>query len=551
MLESLFFEIGAIIVLASVLSFMAYALRQPLILAYIVTGMLAGASVLGLATNLEAFEALSQIGIAFLLFTVGLGLDWRKMRDIGGTSLLVGCAQVVFTAAVTYPVALSLGFDTYTSLFLSAAFSFSSTVIIVKLLADKGDLDTLYGRLSLGILLVQDVLAMLLLLVLGAVQSGDTLGTILAVSVFKGAVAILILAATSVWIIPHVVRYAARSQELLLLFAIGWCFFVAGVLTVSGFGIEIGALLAGVSLSGTVFHREILSRVRHLRDFFLIIFFIVLGTSLDPTTFAGLLLPAAIFSALIFFGKPVLTLILLRALGHHPRTGWLTGSTLAQISEFSFIVLAVGVSIGLVEKEAIVLAAAVGLVTIAGSAYLIQFNESVYKLLRPLLRWAEPRVARRRKKTPKPAEVVLIGCHRMGAILLPGLQKLGRRMAVIDYNPSAIDELRTMKVPVYYGDAGDEDFLADAQVHSAKLIVSTVPDLSVTTSLLKYLRGSEYRGIVIVTTKDAREAEHAYDLGATYVIVAPVLGGEKFVELLQKHKLVKKHWKLFENPMLP
>ncbi len=547
MLESLFFEIGAIIVLASVLSFIAYALRQPLILAYIVTGMLAGASVLGLATNLEAFEALSQIGIAFLLFTVGLGLDWRKMRDIGGTSLLVGVAQVVFTAAVTYPVALSLGFDTYTSLFLSAAFSFSSTVIIVKLLADKGDLDTLYGRLSLGILLVQDMLAMLLLLVLGAVQSGDTLGTILAVSAFKGVMAILILAAASVWIIPHVVRYAARSQELLLLFAIGWCFFVAGVLTASGFGIEIGALLAGVSLSGTVFHREILSRVRHLRDFFLIIFFIVLGTSLDPTTFGSLLLPAAIFSALIFFGKPLVTLILLRALGHHPRTGWLTGSTLAQISEFSFIVLAVGAGIGLVEKEAIVLAAAVGLVTIAGSAYLIQFNERVYKLLRPLLHSAEPRIVHRRKTVPKAAEVVLIGCHRMGATLLSSLQALGKSMAVIDYNPSAIDELKTMKVPVRYGDAGDEDFLAEVQVHNAKLIVSTVPDLSVTTSLLKYLHRSEYRGIVVVTTKDAREAEHAYELGATYVIVAPILGGEKFAEMLLKHKLVKRRWKPIET----
>jgi Kef-type K+ transport system membrane component KefB len=540
---TLFFEIGAIIVLAAVLSFIAYSMRQPLILAYIITGMLAGASMLDLTTNLEMFDALSQIGIAFLLFTVGLGLDWRKMRNVGLVSFIVGLTQIILTSVAIYPVAVLFGFDALTSLFLSLAFSFSSTIIIVKLLADKDDLDTLYGRISLGVLLVQDVVAMFLLLMLGAAQNGSGLAEIFAVSLVKGAVAVLFLAVVSIFILPHIVRYAARSQELLLLFAIGWCFLVAGALTLSGFGIEIGALLAGVSLSGTVFHREILSRVRHLRDFFLIIFFIVLGIGLNPASFSNFLIPSIVFALMIFIIKPIVVIVLLRALGHHPRTGWLSGSSIAQISEFSFIVLSVGVAIGLVRDDAIVVAAAVGIITIAGSAYLIQFNEHIYKILQPILRLIEPHIIRRLRRADKTAEIVLIGHHRIGDAVLPHLLKLKKRLVVIDYDPSVISDLKSRKIPALYGDGGDDDFLSGAQVHDAKLVVSTVPDFSVTTALLKYLKNASHRGVVIVTMRDELDARRAYDIGADYVIVIPALCGERFSEIFDRCKFTKKRWR--------
>ena len=199
-----------------------------------------------------------------------------------------------------------------------------------------------------------------------------------------------------------------------------------------------------------------------------------------------------------------------------------------------------------VALAAVVLAAAVGILTIAGSAYLIQFNEKIYNFLRPVLRYIEPKVVRRKKRLPETAEVVLIGYHKMGEALLPELQALKKRLAVVDYDPVVIDELKERKIQAIYGDGGDEDFLADAQIHDAKLVVSTIPDLSVTTSLIKYLKKVEHRGIVVVATKDQREAERAYEMGAHYVIVAPVLGGEKFGEILKQRKLVKKRWKPVE-----
>ncbi|MDA1038448.1 MAG: cation:proton antiporter [bacterium] len=543
MLESLFFEIGAIIVLAGVLSFIAHALRQPLILAYIITGMLAGPGIFNLARSPETFEALSQVGIAFLLFTVGLGLNWKRMRDVGGVALATGVGQVIFTSAIGYLIATAFGFDVVTSIFLSVAFAFSSTIIIVKLLMDKDDLDSLYGRISLGFLLVQDFVAMILLLVLGAMQSGDSLTTILAVSLTKGIIAVAFLVAVSLWLIPHIVRYAARSQELLLIFALAWCFLVAGILTSAGFGIEIGALIAGIMLSGTVFQREIIARVRHLRDFFLIIFFIVLGTGLELSSLDDLLLPTIIFSLFILVGNPLIVMLIMRGLRHHPRTGFLAGTTVAQISEFSFIVIGVGVGLGMIPHEAFVLTAAVGIVTIAGSSYLIQHNHKIYNYLRPLFKWLEPKSGVRKQRPIEPAEVVLLGYQRMGRVLLPQLQKFNKTVAVVDYDPIMIEALRETKVTAIYGDASDEDFLSEIQVHDAKLIVSTIPDLSVTTSLLEYLKESGHKGIVVVTSKHEDDAESAYAMGASFVIVAPVLGGEKFAEILHQRKLIKKRWK--------
>lgn len=540
-MDSLFFEIGAIIVLAAMLSFIAFALRQPLTLAYIMTGMLAGASVLGIAHSTETFEALSQIGVAFLLFTVGLGLNWRHMRDVGRVALFAGVGQVLLTTLMGYPIARALDFDVTSSWFIAIAFAFSSTIIIVKLLADKEDLDTLYGRISLAILLIQDVLAMVVLLVIGALRTGDSLGTILAVSLVKGTLAILFLSALSAWVIPRIVRYAARSQELLMLVSISWCFLIAALLTAAGFGIEIGALLAGISFAGTAFQREILARVRHLRDFFLIIFFIVLGTSLHLSRLNHLLVPIILFSIFILLVKPLIVLVITRLMHYHPRTGWLAGTTFAQVSEFSFIVLAAGAALGLVQEDALVLAAAVGVITIAVSTYLIEFNQSLYRFLQPLLRRWEFGMEGYRKPRAS-VDIVLLGYHRMGQVMLPTLQRLGKRLLVIDNDPKVIAELQEKKINVLYGDAADEECLSEAQIQDAKMIVSTIPDSAVTTSILEYLRRNDSKTLAVVTMNDESSALEAYDLGAQYVIVPKTLGGEKFTELLLERRLVKRRW---------
>ncbi|NBT37534.1 MAG: cation:proton antiporter, partial [Actinobacteria bacterium] len=224
LLEELFFEIGAIIVVAAFLAMAISRLRLPLVIAYIVTGILVGPSVFALASRPEIFDAFSKIGVAFLLFTVGLGLNWRNVRDVGGIALATGFGQVVATSLVGFAIGRAIGFDPVTSLYVAVAFSFSSTIIIVKLLSDKDELDTLYGRISVGFLLVQDFIAMFILLGLGTFGSGASVTDIVTQTLLKIGLLVPLLWAVSKFLVPRLVAFAAKSQELLFVFSIAWCF---------------------------------------------------------------------------------------------------------------------------------------------------------------------------------------------------------------------------------------------------------------------------------------------------------------------------------------
>ncbi|MBI4599090.1 cation:proton antiporter [Candidatus Uhrbacteria bacterium] len=543
-LESLFFEIGGVIVAAAGLSFLAHLLRQPMIIAYILAGLVVGPSVLAFTKSSDVFVTLSQIGVAFLLFTVGLGLNWNRIREVGLVALASGLGQVLFTSLVGFLVGLGLGFDVLTAVFISVAFSFSSTIIIIKLLMDKDELDALYGKIAVGFLLVQDMIAMMILLFIGSLKPGMAPAALAVSVLFKGAVVILFVWLLAKYVAPRLVRFAATSQELLLLFALGWCFAIAGVLVYFGFSVEMGALLAGVSLSGTLFEREINARIRPLRDFFLVLFFIVLGTHLPFENAAAVAVPALVFCVFILVGNPLIMLLVMRGLGYHPKTGFLAGTTVAQISEFSFIMLGAGAAAGYVDASALTLATFVGIVTIGISTYVIKYNEQLYDFARPVLRWLERDRGFHEEHVRRHAgpHTILFGCHRMGMVLLDEIRKLSKQYLVVDFDPHKIEELAALDVPAVYGDAGDEDLLEDLRIERAKLVISTIPDVVVSKSLLAYLRMRDYRGTAIVTVKHSAEAAACYAAGATYVIVPSILGARKFQELLLENKGSIKKW---------
>lgn len=543
--DTLFFQIGTVIVMATALSFIVRVLKQPLILAYIIAGVLVGPAFLALTYETETFDTLAKLGVSFLLFTVGLSLNWRRVREVGVVSLLSGLAQIFFTSAVGFLIGRLVGFDNLTSVFVAVAFSFSSTIIIVKMLMDKEDLDALYGKIAVGFLLVQDIVAMVILLVLGAVGRGETPAEILGWSLLKGIAVLLFFWFLSSRVVPSLVKFAAASQELLLIFSLGWCFAVASVLSLFGFGVEIGALIAGVALSGTLYEREINARVKPLRDFFLIIFFIVLGSQLQPVAAAALLWPIVIFVIYILIGNPLIMILVMRALGYHPQTGFLTGVTTAQISEFSFIILGAGVALGLIGHSTITLAAIVGLITIACSSYLIKENERIYEWLRPVLRILEDRrlkhVAEARRHSMP--DVILFGCHRTGGVLLDEIKRFGGKYLVVDYDPQVIDLLKKRRLPAVYGDAGDEDFLRELRAEKTKLILSTIPDVTTSLDLLTYLRKERFKGTAIVAARSPEEAMECYAAGAAYVIVPSILGAERFCELLRRNKNKLRKWR--------
>ncbi len=541
-MDTLFIEIAIVIIAAGVLSLVFTMLKQPMIIAYIVTGLLVGPSILGFAGDINAFQAMSEIGIAFLLFLVGLNLNWRNIKDVGKIALLGGLGQVAFTTFFGSLIAFAFGFDLTTSILIGIAFAFSSTIIIVKLLTDKEDLDRFYGRIAVGMLIVQDLVAMVVLLVIGAMTGSGAVEVVLLVSGLKAVVVIGGLWLMAKYVLPHIFEYVARSQELLFLIALSWCFAIAAGLYFLGFGIEIGALLAGLTLAGSQFHREIESKIRPLRDFFLIIFFIVLGTHLSLDSLSDVLLPSLAFSAFILIGNPLIVLAIFRASGYHPRTGFMVGATMAQVSEFSFILLAVASSTGLIDDSILPMATIVGLVTIGMSTYLINYSEIIYQKLEWVFRWMEKKPELEQRHLEDAPEILLIGYDHLGKAILPSVKKLKKSYLVIDFDPVVIKVLEDSKVSFEYGDAGNEEFLHHILAEKSKMIISTVPDFAVNSDLVEYIKQKRSRSAVIVTAKNPHQANKLYKLGATFVILPNMLGGELFSQLLSKKKEKKQSW---------
>lgn len=541
----LFFEMGIVLIIAAACSMLMFGFRQPLIIAYLLTGIVVGPGVLALTVNPQLFEILSQLGVAFLLFTIGLGLNWRTIKDVGGIALATGVGQVLFSVVFGWLIGTFLGFDALTSLYLAIAFAFSSTIIIVKLLMDKEDLDTLYGRITVGLLLVQDFIAMLLLLLLGAIGRGASLEQLFVYSLVKGLLIVPFIWFISAKLLPRALHYVAQSQELLFVFSVAWCFLVSGLLYLLGFGIEVGALIAGISLSGSLYQREMNARIHSVRDFFLIIFFIVLGTRLDLLHLSNLIAPIIVFSFLIIFAKPFVVMCITRLLGYHPRTGFFSGTSTAQVSEFSFIVLASGISLGHLSNETLSLATATAIITIAVSTYFVEHNERLYALFHPFFRWFEPAFTLKaeRLKQHQATKVVLFGYHRTGAMLLTTIRKLKQSYTIVDFDPHVIRELAALGEPAVYGDAGDEVFLEELKVNQARLIISTIPDFAISSALLTFLKARRFSGVVIVSVHTENDAQECDALGATYVIIPSVLSGKKFSELLDEGRTRKGAWK--------
>ncbi len=541
-MDLLFFELAVVIITASVVALFAHKLRQPLIIAYMITGLIVGPSLFDLLQSPEAFGSFAEIGIAFLLFLVGLNLDWRHIKNVGKIAILAGVGQIVFTTAFGYLIALALGFEQLTALFLGLAFALSSTIVIIKMLSDKEDIERFYGRITIGILIVQDIAAMLILLVINSVANGGNLENIISLTLLNGLLALIILVVTARYVLPHLFRYAAHSQELLFLTAIAWCFTIASALHLLGFGIEIGALFAGVTLAGTGFQREIGKKIIPLRDFFLIIFFIILGTNITLDALTVSWLPMLIFSLFVLIGNPIIVLIILRAFNYHPRTGFLVGVSLAQVSEFSFIILAEAAFAGLISEEILPMATLVGLVTIGISSYFIAYNEVLYEKMIFLFKWLEqntdPEHIRRNKITP----IIIFGYNRVGEPVLEAVKALKTDYLVVDFDPQTTEFLTSKEVPNVYGDAGNEDVLKYLRADKARLLISTIPDDNVNADILSFLKHRHSKASIIVTAKTPESAAALYGAGATFVIIPNVLGGKMFAQLLKRTKTNKRSW---------
>ncbi|MEM4625413.1 MAG: cation:proton antiporter, partial [Candidatus Pacearchaeota archaeon] len=367
-METIFLQISIAMLIVLVVSFIMRLLKQPLIIGYIVAGIIIGPFLFNLLPDTETLEIFSQLGIAFLLFIVGIHLNPKTIREVGKISLITGIGQVIFTSIIGYFICIALGFSVLTSIYISIAITFSSTIIIMKLLSDKEALDKLYGKISIGFLLVQDLIAIIILIIISSMSNakGFEIGSLILTIFLKGGIAIIILFPLSYFLLPKLNSFFAKSQEFLFVFAISWGLGISAYFLYAGLSIEVGALIAGILLSMSPYSYEISSRLKPLREFFIISFFILLGAQMVFGSIKNHWITILILSIFILIGNPLIVMILMGIFRYSKNTGFMAGLTVAQISEFSLILIALGVKVGHLTKDILSLVTVVGLITIAG-----------------------------------------------------------------------------------------------------------------------------------------------------------------------------------------
>ncbi|NBB83659.1 MAG: sodium:proton exchanger [Alphaproteobacteria bacterium] len=482
--QSVFYEMAALLILAAVAGLIGLALRQPLVVAFIAVGIIAGPSVLDIARSDQHIDLLASLGIAVLLFLVGLKLDLKLVRTLGKTAVVTGLGQVAFTAAIGFVIVLGLGFGPVAAVYIAVALTFSSTIIIVKLLSDKREIDSLHGRVALGFLIVQDivvVLAMIVLSALGVGAEGAGEGQALAAIgrvVGYGLAALAAVAVFVRYVAEPLTRRLAKAPELLVAFAIGWAALLAAAGDVLGFGKELGGLLAGVSLASTPVRDAVAARLASLRDFLLLFFFIALGAGLDLGRLGDQVIPALVLSVFVLVGNPLIVMVLMGWLGYRRRTGFLAGLTVAQISEFSLIFIAVGVTLGHVDDEALGLVTLVGLITIALSTYMITWSHALHRRLDPLLTPFErkrPTAEEAMAGPPSGADVLLFGLGRYGRAIGRRLTERGYDVLGVDFDPEAVMAWRDGGGRAVFGDASDPEFVGHLPVARSRLAIAAMP----------------------------------------------------------------------------
>lgn len=541
---NIFIQLSLLILVVLAVSFIMRLLKQPLIIGYIISGIIVGPFFLNILKENEVIFTFSEIGIAFLLFIVGLHLSPKVIKEVGKISLITGIGQVVFTSIIGYFIGIWFGFPKITALYLAVALTFSSTIIIMKLLSDKDSLDKLYGKISIGFLLVQDLIAIILLMVVSSLSNEVNTTSLIISILLKGLLIFVLIIPISYYVLPKLGPFFAKSQEFLFVFAIAWGLGLASLFFYAGFSIEVGALIAGVMLSMSPYNYEISSRLKSLRDFFIISFFILLGSQMVFGEIQKWIIPAIIFSLFILIGNPIIVMILMGIFGYSKNTSFMAGLTVAQISEFSLILIALGVKIGHLSKDILSFVAVIGLITIAGSTYMIMYSDKIYPYISKYLTIFERKNIKERIIKTKEYDYILFGENRIGFSIMKSFMNLKKRYLIIDFNPERVKKLCSRGISCIYGDISNTEFLEDIRVDKAKLIVSTVPEIETNLMLLHKIKEKNKDIIIITTARQISDAFELYKAGADYVILPHFLGGEYTAKLIEKAKDNKKEYEI-------
>ena len=548
--HSLISSIGISILAATVLAFLAHAARQPLLLAYIVAGVLIGPQMgLGLVTSETDIQVISEIGLIILLFMIGLEIDMKKLKESGTSLILSGLLQFLLCTTLGIGFFALLGYGigngTYDLLYLAACCALSSTTIVVKLLYSKFELDTLAGRITLGILVFQDIWAIVILGVQPNLANPDVVQIVW--SFAKGGILVVASLLASEYLLPPLFKSVAKLPEIVLVASLGWCFLVAGAASGLGLSLEMGALIAGVTISTFPYNLDVIAKIVSIRDFFITLFFVALGMGIpNPLQNLSIVAIAAAAAVFLIASRFLSVYPLLYALHNGHRVSLLTTINLSQMSEFSLVIAAIGVTAGHIDKQILSIMIFVFVITSIVSTYMIQSSDPLQKTLSRCLQniglrdiTTHPDDAMVSSEVAR--HVALLGFFRVASSFIHELQAdesqedptsriTKDHVFVVDFNPEVHIKLRALGMKSIYGDISHMDTLHHAGVHAAKVAISTVPDniLVGTDNLqvIKHIQTICPHAKIIVTAESPNRAMEMYAEGADYVLLPRILAAQ-------------------------
>ncbi|MDQ3545346.1 MAG: cation:proton antiporter [Verrucomicrobiota bacterium] len=523
---------------AWLLGLVAQQFRQPILLAYLIAGFFLGPAGSGLIASAESISAIAELGLIFLLFMIGLEIDLKKIvsagRSITLTALVQICAGAIIGVFFFRLCGFGLGGGEWDALYLGVAGALSSTVIIVKLLYEKQELDTLTGRITLGVLVLQDLAAILFLAVQPNLE--NLAPSILLLSLVRVVLLVAAALVVSRYVLPAIFRHVSRSPELVQVGALAWCFLVGELGERLHLSREMGALIAGVALSTFPYALDVTAKVTSLRDFFLTLFFVGLGMQI-PFPSPMLVGWALVFAAFVMITRYVTTFAPLYLMRQGLRTSIIPAINLAQVSEFSLVILALGA-----QSKHLAHPATTGMVALAFTLLAAVSTFGMSKsdsLARGLIPWFKKRGLRdldhvsddahaEGGASQSKARIVFLGFFRTASSLLEEMQRHAPDLigdtAVVDFSPVAREGLLQRKVRVIYGDISQRDTLHHAEIEHAEVLICTIPDsiLKGTTNerLVRMLRSLNPTAQIIATAEVLAQADTLIAAGANYVSFA-------------------------------
>lgn len=548
--SSSFYEFAVLLTLACIGGLISTLIRQPLIIAFIVIGVIAGPSMLNITTASEEITLLAKLGIAILLFIVGLKLDLKLVKNLGVTAAVIAIGQMSLTIIGAMGVTMALGFDPKSSLLIGIALSFSSTIIIVKILSDKREIDSMHGRIALGVLIIQDLAVVISMIILATMSNpasnaqseASLINALIEVTLYSIGL-LIIIGLFMRFAALHTITYVARHKELLLVFSIAWAILLAAVCDMMGLSKELGGLLAGISLASTPFREAIISRLASLRDFLLLFFFIALGLQLDLEAIEGMLMPAIVLSIFVLLFKPISIMIFSALLGYRKRTGFLAGLALGQISEFSLIFITMTYSLGFIEQQTFGLVTMVALISITISTYMLSQSQWIYSIFEPVLGIFERKIKHREEEydstnTRRSYDVIIFGLGRYGQAMAEGFEKAGKSVLAVDFNPEEIKNWKKKGGKAVFGDASDPEFFHNLPLKKASWVISALPRHGLDflhedprLVILHALKDNQYEGRIAIACHHKESAEYFAKRGIDLIFLPYHDAAERAVNL--------------------